>query len=190
MMTLTSRVGFTLGGNGATTAKGDAMDGARFDRFTEELTRRGVLRALSAVLAAGGGMATTLPTAARDRNCNEFILAAGDDPDKEFRHVDDDFKVELRRRRSRRWNTIFEDDDGEINNGGEHIRPITFRADYGDKIRITAINAVSGGCGLDKVVLFCKGRRRGRKLMGRYRCSSEEGNQIGVFLVEEFRLKP
>lgn len=141
-------------------------------------------------MTLGGGLLPAEPVAARDSDCDRFILAAGSDPGDKFKHVDDDFKVELQRKGHRRWKTIFEDSDGTVNDGGKHIRPISFRAHYGDKLRITATNKQAGGCGLDQVYLFCKGDKRGKKLLGRTRCSGDDGKRVDyVFLEKTKRLR-
>lgn len=171
--------------------RGISVSGTRFDGWTAAVSRRGVVRGSAITLTSVLAGTRFGEAEALDRNCTRFILAAGDRKDDRFRHVDDDLKVQLQRKGSRRWKTIFEDDDGTANDGGDHIRPIEFRAEYGDKIRIIGTNRQAGGCGLDEVYLFCTRGQRGKRLMARYKCTAAEGDKINfVFVDEVFRLKP
>ena len=136
-------------------------------------------------------MAHARPTVALDRNCDRFILAAGPDSEDRFKHVDDDVRIELRRRGSRRPVVLLNDNDGTANDGGRHIAPIEFNAEYGDVLRIVATNKQAGGCGFDEVQLFCKGWRRGKKLLDRTVCRPRERDRLDYeFLDESFRLRP
>lgn len=159
------------------------------ERFAAAQSRRRMLLGVGAALAAAGGTSAQVAEDEARGGCSTFILAAGPNRDDKFKHVDDDFKVELRRKSGRRWETIFDDNDGQPNDGTKHIKPIEFRAKEGDLLRITATNRVAGGCGLDEVYLYCKNGGRGKRLLERYLCRPEEEDKLGVFLDETFRIR-
>lgn len=177
------------------------MEREAFDRLARAFGRAGSRRATFGL--AFGGIAAALgakrvEAAAFDRDCTRFILSAGNRRTTEFEHVDDDLEIELQRKGSRHWKTIYLDDDGTANENGKHASPVKFRAQVGDKIRITATNgaatAGSQACELDEIWLFCDDRNsRGKRVFDGYdRTEVGSGNcrVNGVFVSETFRIKP
>ena len=168
------------------------MDARRLDHFSRHIGRatgrRSLLAAVAGALVAGR---FANETAAFDSTCTRFVLAAGENPITKFRHVDDDFLVEVRPKTGGGWRQIYFDNSGGANDvNGAHISPIEFRANVGDKLRITVFNRQAGGCEFDEVWLFCKGDRRGKCILRAYQCTSNEGSRLEEFITFETRIKP
>ncbi len=177
------------------------MEREAFDRLARAFGRAGSRRAALA-LAFGGAVATLgsnrAEAAAFDRDCTRFILSAGSDPARKFRHVDDDLLVEIQRKGRRKWKTVFEDDNDTPNNDKGRINPVKFRARVGDKLRITVNNTAGTGnddsCEFDGAWLFCDERgSRGKQVVRKFsqtRVGQGGCTSGGNFIEETFRIKP
>ena len=126
------------------------------------------------------------------RDCEHFVIAAGPDENDKFKHIDDDLTIVLfPKGRNGRPKVLFKDDNKLPNgNGGKHLSVDPFTAHVGDRIEITATNAVGGGCELDGFWLHCTEGKGGMvQLTKRIRPEKCDGNKTGVFFDKVLRIR-
>lgn len=167
------------------------MDARQLDRLSRTLAEsRGRRSLIAAITGLAMGAAKTPIADAATGTCTRWVIAAGSSPFDKFQHVDDDFLVEVRPKGGGGWSEVFFDNSGGANGvDGRHLDPIEFRANTGDKLRITVFNRQAGGCEFDEVWLYCKGSRRGTRIMRAYQCSNSEGDRLEEFITFEYRIR-
>ncbi|MGI9254814.1 MAG: hypothetical protein ACR2J8_13805 [Thermomicrobiales bacterium] len=183
------------------------MTGETFDKAitTAVASRRGALAIAGAAVAgllAGRGSEAVAVGAAKQgapkaegsfsRSCDRFILVGENKRKGEWNNVDDNMKIELFRKGSKRSEILWDDtSDNNVNNNGVPFKVDEFDARVGDKIQITAYN-LSGGCELDEIWLFCADGGTGRKVHSAVKqdsCASG-AYPYGQFFQVKFRIKP
>ena len=162
------------------------MDEKTFDRLSRRIaalaTRRGVLRAIPAVVGAGVlSLQPSRKVAAFPNSCERFILSAGKNVTKEI-DVDDDLSVFLNDK------AIFRDNDGVIGIGLKAIEPIRFRARVGDTLRIVARDGEGPCHSLSPLWLHCRDGGEPRKLTNGVNAECGSNNSVGKFFDKKFRI--
>ncbi|MFM9107468.1 MAG: hypothetical protein ACKOWF_12300 [Chloroflexota bacterium] len=172
-----------------------------FDRLVARMvTRRGALGAGAAAAAAVAGRwkaaVAAGPSAEGDafsRDCDRFVLVGENKRKGEWDNVDDNMRIELFRKGSRRSEVIWDDtNDGGVNLNGQNFRIKEFDARVGDRIQITAYN-LGGNCELDEIWLFCADGGRGKKIRSAFESTAECPSGVypfGAFAEFRFRIKP
>lgn len=176
------------------------MDIRRFDALARRLAtgvdRRALLRGAAGLAGTAAlGVAAGEKAEARGlpRNCKRFILAAGDKPTKQFKHIDDDVQIILKPKGSGNPRVLLDDHNGTPNGpNGAHFHPIEFDAKIGDRIEVIGTNTQGPKCELDAMYLYCatgRNKKKGVKLMDHYTCSKKQGKKTGKFFDKTFRIR-
>jgi hypothetical protein len=172
-----------------------------FDRIAQRAaTRRGALGLAAALAAAATGRSASRSGAASDvaaegsfsRDCDRFLLIGENKRKGEWDNVDDNLKVELFRKGSKRSEIIWDDtSDTQVNFEGKPFRIKEFDANVGDKLQISAFN-VDGACELDEIWLFCADGGRGKKIKSAFESTTDSSKcpGSGMFYQVRFRIKP
>jgi hypothetical protein len=176
------------------------MNSRRFDTLARRLAtgvdRRALLRGAAGLAGAATLGVSAVEEAEASRlpsNCKRFILAAGDKPTKQFKHIDDDVQIILKPKGSGNPRVLLDDHNGTPNGAnGAHFHPLEFNAKIGDRIQVIGTNAQGPKCELDEMYLFCatgQNKKKGVKLMDHYTCSRNEGQRTGKFFDKTFRIR-
>jgi len=177
------------------------MTPERFDRLVSRAaTRRGAV-GLGAALAAALAARAVPALAARadaegdafSRDCERFLLVGENKRKGEWDNVDDNMRIDLFRKGSKRAEVIWDDTtDTGVNYNGQNFRIKEFDARVGDRIQVTAYN-LGGNCELDEVWLFCADGGRGKKIRSAFESTTDCASgayPYGAFLEFRFRIKP
>lgn len=171
------------------------MDGATFDRITKQLGQRVSRRSmalgvglLSAVTVATG-RAQVESQARLPTNCRHFSISGrGRNPREDFNY-DDDMTITLIRQNGQR-ETLLDDDDGTIGEGGQDVKAIRFKAEIGDELKIVAIDAKVDCFSIEKMFLHCCKNARckrsvaSRQIVDPIRANCGHSTPQGVFFRE------